>query len=108
MRGATVEIMDSDKMTDNRIRTRDAATRMLNRLTAGLAFGAIAGVGILGTVSAYTIPGAATVSSGATASTSTSTGNTSSTSGTASTEVQASPTPVTSSSGSGVVVSGGS
>jgi len=93
--------MENDKMTDKRIQARDAATRTLNRLTAGLAFGAVAGVGLLGAVSAYTIPGTATTSSGATASTSTSTG-------TSSTGLQASPTPVSSSSGSGVAVSGGS
>jgi hypothetical protein len=93
--------MESDNMTDKRIRARDRATRTLNRLTAGLAFGAVAGVGLLGAVSAYTIPGTAGTSSGATASTSTSTG-------TSSTGLQASPTPVSSSSGSGVAVSGGS
>jgi hypothetical protein len=93
--------MESDNMTDKRIRARDAATRTLNRLTAGLAFGAVAGVGLLGAVSAYTIPGTASTSTGATASTSTSTG-------TSSTGLQASPTPVSSSSGSGVAVSGGS
>jgi len=93
--------MENDKMTDKRIQARDAATRTLNRLTAGLAFGAVSGVGLLGAVSAYTIPGTATTSSGATASTSTSTG-------TSSTSLQASPTQVSSSSGSGVAVSGGS
>ena len=93
--------MENDKMTDKRIQARDAATRTLNRLTAGLAFGAVAGVGLLGAVSAYTIPGTATTSSGATASASTSTG-------TSSTSLQASPTQVSSSSGSGVAVSGGS
>ncbi len=98
--------MESDKMTDRRIQARDAATRTLHRVTAGLVFGAVAGVGILGTVSAYTIPGTTTVSSGAIASTGT--GTTSSTSGTGSTGVQASPSPVTSSSGTGVAVSGGS
>jgi hypothetical protein len=103
-----VEIMENENTTDKRIQARDAATRMLNRLTAGLAFGAIAGVGILGTVSAYTIPGTAATSSGATASTSTSSGTTSTSSGSTSTGVQASPTPISSSSGSGVAVSGGS
>ena len=97
-----------ESATEKRIRARDAATRMLNRLTAGLAFGAIAGVGILGTVSAYTIPGNSTASSGATASTATNSGSTSSTSGTSTSGVQASPTPLTSTSGSGVAVSGGS
>ena len=99
MQGATVGIMEP--ATDKRIQARDAATRMLNRLTAGLAFGAIAGVGILSTISAYTVPGNTTAYSAAAASTATS-------SGTASTGVRASQTPVSSSSGSGVAVSGGS
>lgn len=106
MQHATVGIMENGKMNTSRIQARDAATRMLNRLTAGLAFGAVAGVGLLGAVSAYTIPGTAT-SAGATASTSTSSGTTSTSTGT-STGVQASPTPVGSSSSSGVAVSGGS
>jgi hypothetical protein len=71
---------------------------MLNRLTAGLAFGAVAGVGLLGAASAYTIPAATT--SGATASTSTSTST--------SAGLQSSSTSVGSSSSSGVAVSGGS
>ena len=93
--------MENDNSTDKRIRARDAASRTLNRLTAGLAFGAVAGVGILGAVSAATIPGTTAASMGATASTVTA-------SGTPSTGLHASPTPVTSSSSSGVVVSGGS
>jgi len=104
--GATVEIMENEKTTVKRIQARNAATRMLNRLTAGLAFGAVASVGILGAVSAHTIPGTAT-STGATASTSTSSGTTS-TSTSTSTGLQASPTPVSSSSSSGGAVSGGS
>ena len=100
--------MENENMTDKRILARDAATRTLNRLTAGLAFGAVAGVGLLGAVSAYTIPGTAATSSGATASTATSSGTTSSSTGTSSTGLQASPTPVSSSSSSGVAVSGGS
>lgn len=91
--------MENESATDKRIRARDAATRMLNRMTAGLAFGAIAGVGLLGAVSAYTIPGTATASSGATASTAT---------GTSATGIQGSTTTVGSSSSSGVAVSGGS
>jgi hypothetical protein len=95
-------------MTDKRIQARDAATRTLNRLTAGLAFGAVAGVGLLGAVSAYTLPGTTTTSSGATASSSTSSGTTSTATGTTSTGLQAAPTQVSSSSGTGVAVSGGS
>lgn len=100
-------IMENKKMTDKRIRARDAANRMLSRLTAGLAFGAVAGVGLLGAVSAHTIPRTAATSTGAIASTSTSSGSTS-TSTSTSTGLQASPTPVSSSSRSGVAVSGGS
>ena len=105
MQHATLGIMENKNTTDKRIQARDSATRMLNRLTAGLAFGAVAGVGILGAVSAYTIPGTTSTSSGATASTGTSSGTTSA--GTSS-GLHASPTPVSSSSGSGVAVSGGS
>ena len=77
----------------SRIKARDAAFRMLNRLTAGFAFAAIAGVGLLGAVSAHTIPG---ITSSTTSTVSTSTG------------VQSSSTSVSSSSSSGVAVSGGS
>ena len=98
-----VGTMENKKSIDKRIRARDAATKTLNRLTAGLAFGAVAGVGLLGVVSANTIPGIVATSSGATASTSTSAGTTSTSTG-----VQPSTTPVSSSSSSGVVVSGGS
>ena len=86
---------------ETRIRARDAAARMLNRITAGVAFGAVAGVGLLGVVSAYSIPGIVLDSSGATASTSTSSGSTS-------TGLQSSTGGVSSSTGSGVAVSGGS
>ena len=92
--------MENKNAADPRIQARDSASRMLNRLTAGLAFGAVVGVGILGAVSAYTIPGIASTSSGATASTGNPTGT--------GTGLQTSPTPVGSSSGTGVAVSGGS
>jgi hypothetical protein len=78
---------------------------MLNRVTAGVAFGAVAGVGLLGAVSAYTIPGIASDSSGATASTVTSSGSTSTST---SSGLQSSSSGVSSSSSSGVAVSGGS
>ena len=100
MQGAKVEIMENENTTAKRIQARNAANMMLNRLTAGLAFGAVAGVGILGAVSAYTILGTAATTSGATASTSTSTST--------STGLQSSSTSVGSSSSSGVAVSGGS
>jgi hypothetical protein len=94
--------MESDNTNDIRIRSRDAATRMLNRLTAGVGLVAITGVAVLGAVSAYTIPGIVSYTQGATASTSTSTSTSSSSS------LQSSSTPVSSSSSSGVAVSGGS
>lgn len=78
----------------SRIKARDAGFRMLNRITAGVAFGAVAGVGLLGVVSAHTTPGVTSSSTASTASTSTG--------------VQSSATSVSSSSSSGVAVSGGS
>ncbi len=93
--------MQDSKPNETRIRAREAASRMLTTVTAGVAFGAIAGVGLFGVVSAYTIPGVAADSTGATASTSTSTGSTSS-------ALQSSSTTVGSSTSSGVAVSGGS
>jgi hypothetical protein len=93
--------METDNSRETRIHARDAAVRMLNRVTAAVAFGAVAGVGLLGAVSAITIPGIATYASGATASTTTS-------SGSSSTGLQSSSGGVSSSSGSGVAVSGGS
>jgi hypothetical protein len=92
--------METDHTTDTRIRARNAATRMLNRLTAGVGISAITGVAVLGAVSAYTIPGIVSYTQSATASTSTSTSSSSS--------LQSSSTPVSSSSSSGVAVSGGS
>jgi hypothetical protein len=85
--------MENVQNEASRIKARDAAFRMLNRLTAGVAFAAVAGVGLLGAVSAHTIPGA---TSSTTSTASTSTG------------VQSSSTSVSSSSSSGVAVSGGS
>ncbi|HVS48389.1 MAG TPA: hypothetical protein VHJ99_05765 [Candidatus Dormibacteraeota bacterium] len=86
-----------DTKPHDKIRARDRALSMLNRLTAGAAFAAVAGVGILGAVSANTIPGTATASSTAAASSTTATSSSSSSSGS-----------VSSSSGTGVAVSGGS
>ena len=87
------------------MQARDAAMRLLNRLTVGVAFSAVAGVGLLGLVSAQTIPGTtSTASSTATSSSTTST----STSTSSSSSLGSSSTPVSSSSSSGVAVSGGS
>ena len=96
--------METKDTTQERVRARDAAMRLLNRLTTGAAVSAVIGVGLFGAVSAYTIPGTKT-SSTATASTST---TTSSTSTSTSSGLVSSTTPVTSSSSSGVAVSGGS
>jgi len=57
---------------DPRVRARDAALRLLNRLTFVIAFAAAGGVGVLGAVSALTIPGTTASSTTATVSSSTS------------------------------------
>lgn len=98
--------METKDTTQDRVRARDAAMRLLNRLTTGAALSALIGVGLFGAVSAYTIPGAKT-SSTATASTSATTSSSTSSTSTSS-GLQSSTTPVTSSSNSGVAVSGGS
>jgi cytoskeletal protein RodZ len=102
--GGETYTMESKDTIQDRVRARDAAMRLLNRLTAGAAVSAVVGVGLLGAIGAYTIPGAANTS---TASTSTSTASSSS-STSSSSGLQTSTTPVTSSSSSGVAVSGGS
>ena len=94
--------METKDTTQDRVRARDAAMRLLNRLTTGAAVSALIGVGLFGAVSAYTIPGSTTSSTAGTSTTSSST-STSTSSG-----LQSSTTPVTSSSSSGVAVSGGS
>lgn len=96
-----METDTTNSTIEARTRARDAAARLLNRITAGVAFGALAGVALVGAVSAYTIPGLVSDSSGATASTTTSSGSTSS-------GLQSSTGGVSSSTASGVAVSGGS
>ncbi|HXM72976.1 MAG TPA: hypothetical protein VN940_07110 [Candidatus Dormibacteraeota bacterium] len=91
--------METKDTTQARVRARDAAVRLLNRLTTGAAISAVIGVGLFGAISANTIPGTATTST-ATASSSSSTSTSSG--------LATSTTPVTSSSSSGVAVSGGS
>jgi hypothetical protein len=91
--------METKDTTQARVRARDAAMRLLNRLTTGAAISAVIGVGLFGAISANTIPGSATNATSST--TSSSWASTSSGLGT-------STTPVTSSSSSGVAVSGGS
>ena len=95
--------MELTDTTQDRVRARDAAMRLLNRLTTGAAVSALIGVGLFGAVSAYTIPGSKTTSAAGTSTTSTSSSSTSTSSG-----LQSSTTPVVSSSSSGVAVSGGS
>ena len=94
--------MEAKDTIEARVRARDAAMRLLNRLTLGVAVSAVVGVGALSAVSAYTIPGTTTGTKASTSTTSSSTA-TSSSSG-----LQSSTTPVASSSSSGVAVSGGS
>ncbi|TMF44615.1 MAG: hypothetical protein E6I23_07020 [Chloroflexi bacterium] len=112
MEERTLTTMENTKSADARIHARDRALSLLNQVTAGIAFAAVAGVGIFGTVSALTIPGvSASSSSGATASAATSTSSSSSTSTSSSTSssgLQSSSGTVGSSSSSGVAVSGGS
>src|SRR5438094_1120225 len=88
----------------SKISARDRAQRLMDHLTAGVAVVAVAGVGVLGYVSAATIPGstssaAATTSTSTSASTSTS--SASSTSSPSSSGLSSSGT-VSSSSGSSV------
>jgi len=98
--------VETNDATQDRVRARDEAMRLLNRLTTGAAVSAVLGVGLFGAVSAYTIPGTKTTS--ATASASTTSTSSSSTSTSTSSGLQSSTTPVTGSSSSGVAVSGGS
>ncbi len=104
--------MESTKAAQARIRARDNALSLLDNITAYVAFAAVAGVGIFGTVSALTIPGVSgSSSSGATASAATSTSSDSSSSGSAtssSSGLSSSSGSVSSSSSSAVAVSGGS
>ena len=90
--------METKDTTQTRVRARDAAMRLLNRLTTGAAISAVIGVGLFGAISANTIPGTATSTATASSSSATST----------SSGLATSTTPVTSSSSSGVAVSGGS
>lgn len=85
-----------------RIKARDAAMRLMNRLTAGVAFAAIGGVGVFGLVSAHTVPSVSISTTTGTTTTTTTTGSSSSSS------VQASSSSVKSTTKSGVTVSGGS
>ena len=101
--------MEGTQAAEARIRARDNALSLLNNITTYVAFAAVAGVGIFGTVSALTIPGvAASSSTGATASAATSTSSDSSSSSSSSSGLSSSSGSVSSSSSSPVAVSGGS
>lgn len=95
--------METKDTTQDRVRARDAAMRLLNRLTTGAAVSALVGVAALGAISAHTVPGMTASSSATSTTSSSSSSSTSTTSG-----LQTSTTPVSSSSSSGVAVSGGS
>jgi cytoskeletal protein RodZ len=89
--------------TQSKVRARDAAMRLLSRLTTGIALAAVAGVGMLTAVSAYTIPGTTP-----TTATTSATSSSSSSSSSASSTVPSSSTPVVASSNPPVAVTGGS
>lgn len=95
-----------------KINARDAANRLLGKLTVGAVLGAVAGVGILGYVSAETIPGnassAATAATASTAATSSAGSSSSSSDSSSSTDSGLSAGSASSSSGSAVAVTGGS
>jgi cytoskeletal protein RodZ len=110
--------MTQSEALHHRITARDAAQRLLARLTTGAVVGAIAGVGVLGYVSAQTIPGnssatasnAAAASTGSTSTSSSSTYTSSSSTSSSSSGLSTSSGSVSSSSGSStpVAVTGGS
>jgi hypothetical protein len=99
--------MESRRPTEGKIRAREAALSLLNRLTFGAAAAALGGVGLLGAVSAATIPGTAS-SSTSTASSATSSSSTSTSNSSGSSSGLSSSSGVSSSSGGGVAVSGAS
>ncbi len=93
---------------DPRVRARDAALRLLNRLTFVTAFVAAAGVGVLGAVSALTIPGTPASSTTATVSSSTTADNLSNTTSASTSGLQSSSGVTSSSGGTAHAVSGAS
>jgi cell division septal protein FtsQ len=96
--------MNQPETVKSKISARDRAQQLMNRLTAGVAVAAVAGVGALGYVSAATIPGSTSSSTVSTSSNTT----TSSSSSTSSSGLQSSSGSVSSSSGTATAVSGGS
>ena len=101
----SVATMEPTYATQARAWARDRALDLLQRLTVSASIAAVAGVGIFSVVSAATIPGtpASSTSSGSTSSSTADTSNASTSSGT----IQPS-SGVSSSSGRGVAVTGGS
>src|SRR5260370_41889552 len=71
--------METSKTTQARVRSRDQALGLLQRLTVGAAVGALAGVGAFAAVSAATIPGSSSSSSGTASSSSTASASSNST-----------------------------
>src|SRR5947209_69472 len=108
-------LMRSTDTLQQKVRAREAARRLLAHLTTGTAVGALAGVAVLGWVSAQTVPGnpsvtASNTTASSTGTTSSSASTSSSTSGSSSSGLSTSSGPVRSSSGSStpVAVTGGS
>jgi hypothetical protein len=97
-----------------KVTARDTAMKLMNRLTAGVVFGAVAGLGVLGYTAAATIPGSSsskastTTSSVSTSTSSSSSTGTSSSTSSSGSSLQSSSSSVSSSSSSGHAVSGGS
>jgi len=107
--------MRSPDTIQQKVRAREAAGRLLARLTTGTALGAVAGVAVFGWVSAQTIPGGSSVAASSAAASSTdatssSSSTSSSTSSASSSGLSTSSGSVSSSSGSTapVAVTGGS
>src|SRR5256885_17211858 len=80
--------MEPTNSTHARVRSRDAALRLLQRLTVGAAASSLAGVGVFAAVSAATIPGTSASSSQASSSSAASSSASSATSSTSSTSLQ--------------------
>lgn len=93
--------MTANEGIERRAGARDAALRLLNRLTAASVVAGVAGLGLFGYAGAATYAGTAGTTASAT--TSTSSSSTTSQSG-----LQSSSGTVSSSSGAGIAVSGGS
>src|SRR5438270_10703855 len=101
-------LMRSTDTLQQKVRAREAARRLLAHLTTGTAVGALAGVAVLGWVSAQTVPGNPSVTASNTTASSTvttsSSASTSSTSGSSSSGISTSSGSVSSSSGSSTPV----